>query len=315
MMDDMDVVKQPNDVLEGKSWLSFRKRIDDEILKEMDKVRFLNIYQPICDALQGGKRIRAILVLMANQVYDEPQESASDAMKVAVAIEMLHAAALVHDDIMDNSDYRRNEPTIYKKYGTDTAILAGNFLISLAFKLANSVKAKYAAGCSLYLCDICMELVDGQLLDINSFDTEDLDSYYKLIDGKTSSIISLPMKILGVINENEQLSQHLFDYAREVARILQILDDFYDAFIGDEKTSKTPGLDRLNGKKTIVDLVSNKDDLESMTRTQVKKAIQVTLAEHREAAHALLARIDTPNTQALSDLDAYVWHMLTKYTI
>lgn len=314
-MMDIEVVKQPNDVLEGITWLSFRKQIDDEIAKETDKVRSLNIYQPIFDALQGGKRIRPTLVLMANQVFGASQKSASDAMKVAVAIEMLHAAALVHDDIMDNSDYRRDEPTIYKKYGTDTAILTGNFLISLAFKLINSIKSKYAAGCSLYLCDICMELVDGQLLDINAFDTEDLDGYYKLIDGKTSSIISLPMKILGVINEDEQLSQHLFDYAREVARILQILDDFYDAFIGGEKTSKTPGLDRLNGKKTIVDLVSREDDAKSMTRTQVKKAIQVTLAEHRHTAQDLLARIDTPNPQALSDLDGYVWHMLTKYTI
>src|SRR5215467_4654743 len=96
-----------------------------------------SLYKPNEYFLQlGGKRIRPILCLMGNELFDEINE---DAWHAATAIELFHNFTLIHDDIMDNAPLRRGMETIHKKYGSNTAILAGDVMLIAAYELMNNV--------------------------------------------------------------------------------------------------------------------------------------------------------------------------------
>ena len=88
----------------------------------------------------GGKRVRPVLCLMGNELFDEIRE---DAWHVATAIELFHNFTLIHDDIMDNAPLRRGMETVHTKYGTSTALLAGDVMLVMAYEQLNQISLTY----------------------------------------------------------------------------------------------------------------------------------------------------------------------------
>src|SRR5205809_305100 len=119
-------------------------------LSETFKARFDNshfpsypatLYEPADYFLQiGGKRIRPVMCLMANELFDQISD---DAYHVALAIELFHYFTLIHDDIMDKAPLRRGMQTVHTKYGESTALLAGDVMLVVAYDYINMVKTPF----------------------------------------------------------------------------------------------------------------------------------------------------------------------------
>ncbi|CAN1227732.1 Geranylgeranyl pyrophosphate synthase, chloroplastic [Linum perenne] len=174
--------------------------------------------------LAGGKRLRPLLCIAACEMFGGEE---SLAMPIACTTEMIHVMAIIHDDLpsIDNDDLRRGNPTNHKKYGEDTAVLAGDALLSFAFERLATQTAELgsAAGAS--------GIVTGQIVDIASKGnyTVSLDELEYIHTYKTARLVEAAVvcgAILGGANEDSM--NKLRKYSRRVGLLIQIVDDILD---------------------------------------------------------------------------------------
>src|SRR5438477_12970282 len=119
-----------------------------------------SLYQSTEYFLQlGGKRVRPVLCLMGNELFDGINP---DAWNVATAIELFHNFTLIHDDIMDKAPLRRNQPTVHAKYGESTALLAGDVMLVVAYDYSNKVKTDYLHQILALFNRTAKEVCEGQ---------------------------------------------------------------------------------------------------------------------------------------------------------
>ena len=124
-----------------------------------------NLYEPIRYALAlGGKRIRPLLLLMAYNLYRDDVDSI---LSQAAGIEVYHNYSLLHDDVMDKSDLRRGKPTVYNRWGESTAILAGDAMLVMAYRLMTGSGGRYVGSVMRLFNETAMEICEGQQLDMD----------------------------------------------------------------------------------------------------------------------------------------------------
>jgi len=208
----------------------------------------------------GGKRLRPVLVLAAAELFDPPGRV--DPLPAAVAVECVHTYSLIHDDLpcMDNDDLRRGRPTCHRAFDEATALLAGDALLTHAFKLlASSYRAKPRLTASL--CDCLAEaagsgqLIGGQMLDLLHEKSADVTSAIlnEIHARKTAGMIRASLVMGGLVGgaRPPQL-EALRAAGSSLGLAFQIVDDILDA-TGDAATlGKTPGKDARAGKATFV---------------------------------------------------------------
>lgn len=200
----------------------------------------------------GGKRVRPVCVLMANELFGEIN---SDAYHVAIAIELFHNFSLIHDDIMDKAPLRRGMPTVHAKYGEPTAILAGDVMFAQAYDYLTKVKLEYVQQIIRLFNKTSKEVCEGQQLDMD-FEKEttvSLDAYLQMITLKTSVLLAASLQLgalLGGAGEGNQ--QHLYAFGKHLGIAFQVQDDYLDAFGDPEKFGKQVGGDILANKKTFL---------------------------------------------------------------
>ncbi|MDO5620830.1 MAG: polyprenyl synthetase family protein [Paracoccus sp. (in: a-proteobacteria)] len=253
-------------------------------------------------ACAGGKRLRAFLVLESARLHGVSEQAA---MPVAVAVEMLHAYSLVHDDLpsMDDDDLRRGQPTVHVKWSEATAILAGDALQTLAFEtltdpLIGPESARLALIASLAHAAGARGMVWGQALDIAA-ETADqplgLNDIIRLQGNKTGALIEFAATAGPLIAGAS--SDALHRYAAAVGLAFQIADDILDVTGDEAATGKRVGKDADAGKATFVSLLGL-DQARARSDTLVADAI-AALEPYGAAAEPLrqLARfIVTRNT-------------------
>lgn len=203
----------------------------------------------------GGKRIRPVLLLAANEMLGGERE---EALPFAIAVEMIHTYSLIHDDLpaMDNDDFRRGKPSNHKKFGEGLAILAGDGLLSLAFELCldsvngeNSLKAArilaHAAGVN--------GMVAGQAADLESErgETVSESALSFIIENKTAKMICAPLEAAAALNGGKYFSE-LSAYGEALGRMFQVTDDILDVEGEFENMGKTLGKDQKEEKLTSV---------------------------------------------------------------
>ena len=198
--------------------------------------------------LSGGKRVRPLLVTLAARMCGGEGDAAYELGK---AFEYLHAATLIHDDIIDNADTRRGKPSVYNKFGMIGAILSGDFLLSRSMKIIGDMTG--GEGLAIF-CRATEGIVDGefkQLRNANKFDMS-RSGYYDAILGKTGLLISTACHIGALYGggDKEQMDQ-LVKYGEELGYAFQMADDLLD-YLGDtKKTGKAVGNDLVEGKMTL----------------------------------------------------------------
>ncbi|SMO36517.1 polyprenyl synthetase family protein [Gracilimonas mengyeensis] len=219
----------------------------------------VSLYEPYRYALSvGGKRIRPILALVSCGLC---KGKVDDALPAALALEILHNFTLVHDDIMDSAETRRGEPSVYKKWSEDVAILSGDVMFADAYKqLAfyghseEYSKEEFAAIHDVFTQSV-ITVCEGQALDMEFVDRDSVtrDEYLEMISGKTAALISgaLEMGAIAAHASTEQREQ-LASLGVEMGLAFQIQDDLLDATANPEKFGKRPGGDIFEGKKTYL---------------------------------------------------------------
>lgn len=211
-------------------------------------------------ACQGGKRIRAFLVMESARLHGVPDNAA---LPVAAAVEALHAYSLVHDDLpaMDDDDLRRGQPTVHIRWSEATAILAGDALQTLAFDLLLAPETG-APAVQVTLARAFADavgargMVYGQMLDIAAETASEpltLDQITRLQAGKTGALIEFSA-IAGALLAGADPTP-LRDYARNLGLAFQIADDILDVTGDEAQTGKRVGKDDAAGKATFVSLL------------------------------------------------------------
>lgn len=244
----------------------FLKKLDDnkKIIEKKISTYYDKDYklaEALFYAMDSGKRIRANLYFETLKMLDH-QISELD-VDFALAIEMVHAYSLVHDDLpaMDNDDFRRGKQSMHKKFGEDIAILAGDALLNeasfLIFDIANKNSTYIKAGRYLFNHTGYKGMIDGQVLDLRHPKTYDKDYFLNVYDKKTSDLFKACIVSAALISQvDEKATKILEDYAYNLGLAYQIQDDLLENTYKDElnilnvmaKTDAIYLLDIINAK-------------------------------------------------------------------
>lgn len=220
---------------------------------EIGKMKPESLYAPVAYGMEaGGKRIRPTLLLMSAEAFGlEPEK----AMAAALAMELFHNFTLLHDDVMDNSDTRRNRPTVVKRFGADAAILSGDAMLGLAEKQLLGVEdGKYRKVAEVFV-RMSSDVYAGQALDMEFERRDDVtvEEYVEMIRLKTGALLGACAEIGGILaGVSDKAAGKLREYGENLGIAFQIEDDWLDTF-GDAATFGKPiGGDINNGKKTFL---------------------------------------------------------------
>ncbi len=200
----------------------------------------------------GGKRIRPLLVLMGNELFDEIKP---DSWAVANAIELFHNFSLIHDDIMDAAPLRRGQPTVHEKYGSHTALLAGDVMLVKAYDYLNRIDSGIARKIISCFNTTAMQVCEGQQLDMDFERKTDvsLEEYINMIALKTSVLLAGALRMGAITGgAGQRNADHLYEFGKNLGIAFQVQDDYLDAFGDPDKFGKQVGGDILSNKKTFL---------------------------------------------------------------
>ncbi len=244
------------------------KKIDERLSQLLKGKKPKSLYDPCAYVLKsGGKHLRGYLVLLATKVVGGKY---SQAYNAALSVEILHSFTLVHDDIMDNADKRRGMPALHVKYDVNTAILAGDSLIAVAYKnLLKDCKVNTVSILNTFnqsVIDVC----EGQSLDKEFEERLDvtIPEYIQMIEKKTGALIQMCCSIGGQIgNGNKEQLNALKKYGKNLGLAFQLKDDLLDIVGNTKHFGKNVGGDLVEGKKTYMllkalELANKKDKIE-----------------------------------------------------
>ncbi|MDB5205363.1 MAG: polyprenyl synthetase family protein [Flavisolibacter sp.] len=233
----------------------------------------------------GGKRVRPVMCLMGNELFDE---ISGDAWHVATAIELFHNFTLVHDDIMDKAPLRRGMQTVHTKFGESTALLAGDVMLVVAYENLNKISTAYMRRILQLFNRTAKEVCEGQQLDMDFEKTNNVDfaSYENMIALKTSVLLaaSLQMGAIlgGALDRNQNL---LYEFGKKLGLAFQVQDDYLDAFGDAEKFGKQIGGDIKANKKTFLLIHA----LETATGAQKQRLNELLLTDEESKIDEVLS--------------------------
>lgn len=233
------------------------EELSAEFKKKFDVTHFPTVPESLYTSCNyflgiGGKRVRPVMCLMGNELFDAINP---DTWNVATAIELFHNFTLIHDDIMDAAPLRRGMQTVHMKYGANTALLAGDVMLVVAYDYLNKIKAAYLPRVLALFNKTAREVCEGQQLDLEFEKKDDvsLEAYLHMIGLKTSVLLAASLQmgaILGGASEGNR--QHLYEFGKNLGIAFQIQDDYLDAFGDPEKFGKDVGGDIRQNKKTFL---------------------------------------------------------------
>ncbi len=215
-----------------------------------------SLYNPLDYIMSlSGKRIRPLLLMGAYNLF---KEDVAYSFEAGLCVEFFHNFSLLHDDIMDDADIRRGQPSVHVKYDTNSAILSGDVMLVYAYKLLEKYKASVFPLLQVFN-KTCVEVCEGQRWDMD-FECQSevaIEDYLKMIEYKTSVLIAAALKMGAIIGEASIDDQnHLYEFGKNLGIAFQIQDDYLDTFGEKAKVGKRIGGDILQKKKTYLYLKS-----------------------------------------------------------
>ncbi len=196
----------------------------------------------------GGKRVRPVLAILSARLFDVKGD---DVSTLASSVEFIHAASLVHDDVVDGADLRRGKPTAHSLWGNQVVILVGDFLYSNALRLANLLKKQSVMDA---LCTATAKMSEGELIQLSKQRSADIteEDYMRIIQGKTAILISAACRGGAVIgNATQEEQDALGTFGMKFGFAFQMADDILDYMAEEKAFGKTLGKDLEEGKITI----------------------------------------------------------------
>ena len=211
------------------------------------------LYAPFVYAMSnGGKRLRPTLLLAA---YDLYSDDLAPALPAAAAVEVFHNFTLLHDDVMDNAAVRRGRPSVFAKWGLNTALLSGDVMLIAAYKLLQRSPAHLLPRLLDVFNTMAVQVCEGQQYDMDFESRAKISvvEYMRMIELKTSALLGGAVTLGAVLGgASDEDCRNLERYAVEMGMAFQLQDDLLDCY-GDEKLlGKRIGGDILEGKKTFL---------------------------------------------------------------
>lgn len=208
----------------------------------------------------GGKRLRPSLTFLCGHLLGAGEEQA---LQVALAVELLHSASLLHDDLIDDADTRRGSEAAFRRYGNVVSVMSGDFMLAKVLGLlARSDSARFTELMAHTAAAIC----EGEVLQFQVASLQDYSfgNYRRIIEGKTAALIATACQGVGVLaGASEEQLAALGSYGMAYGRAFQMQDDYLD-LLGHESTLGKPvGGDLREGKATypvLVLLIEDKSD-------------------------------------------------------
>lgn len=194
-----------------------------------------------------GKQIRPMLVILSSKLFGEISQATLDA---AVAVELLHSASLIHDDVVDESPARRGRRSVNSIWDNRVSVLVGDYFVSCALKAAIATGDNSIVN---IIAELGKELARGEIDQIETADSHVIDEekYYKVINQKTASLFSSCMKMGAISNgASDEEVKILSGFGEKLGLCFQIKDDIFDYFTN-EKLGKPTGSDLAEGKVSL----------------------------------------------------------------
>jgi geranylgeranyl diphosphate synthase type II len=200
----------------------------------------------------GGKRIRPVLCMMANELFDAINP---DTWNAAIAIELFHNFTLIHDDIMDNAPLRRGKATVHEKFGSSTALLTGDVMMVAAYESLSKISPNHITSIIRLFNKTASQVCEGQQLDMDyeKLEKVSLKEYLQMITLKTSVLLAASLKMGALLGGALERNQNLvYEFGKNLGLAFQVQDDYLDAFGDPDKFGKKTGGDITANKKTFL---------------------------------------------------------------
>jgi octaprenyl-diphosphate synthase len=218
----------------------------------------------------GGKRIRPFLAILSARLFDYSGDKVGE---LACSVECIHAASLLHDDVVDGAHLRRGKPAAHSLWSNQVVILVGDFLYANALRLANLLKSQKIMDA---LCTATAKMSEGELIQLSKKGSPDMseDDYMKIIRGKTAILMSAACEGGAVLGKgtDEQI-EALSTFGLKFGYAFQIADDILDYMAEEETLGKSLGKDLEEGKITLP-LIFLLRDAEDEEADQIKEIVR-----------------------------------------
>jgi len=201
------------------------KKINNALDSELNLYSESEFKEPLKYALYGGKRIRPIILLLSSECAGKIDDNI---LAAACAIEFLHTESVIHDDIIDNETLRRQKDPFYIKYGYNTSVLTGDFVLGLILNIASRINNPRV---TKNLATTAMMMSEGEIIEGRLETSEDVtfDDYIKVIEYKTAIAFETATRLGAIISGGtEKEIEALADYGKNIGIAYQIRDDLHD---------------------------------------------------------------------------------------
>lgn len=279
----------------------------------------------------GGKRVRPALTILSNYAVGG-DASQFNSIRMAAVMEFLHTATLVHDDIIDNAETRRNRPSINSRFGNQTAVLMGDWLYMSAFETSLQERSLPVLD---ILTNVTRKMTEGELLQLTLLGRTDVseEQYLDILQRKTAYLFSACCEIGAILGGAQPEQQSVLrEYGMNLGTAFQLVDDLLDFTATDEALGKPAGVDLLEGKLTLpliyllasdtasaraaVKTIMHEGNYEKVSRAELLSAVERTGAlerarerayEYAEAARSALESLpDSKYSDALYSIPTYI---------
>lgn len=250
-----------------------------------------SLYAPIKYVLSmGGKRIRPTLMLLAYNLFkDDPEKILSS----ACALETYHNYTLLHDDLMDNADVRRGQPTVHKKWNANLAVLSGDSMLVLAYQRMTECDSHLAEVLRLFT-ETALEIGEGQQMDMEFETRNDVreEEYIEMIRLKTSVLLACAMKIGALLADAPaDDADNLYRFGEKIGLAFQLQDDYLDVYGDQAVFGKAIGGDIVSNKKTYM-LINAFNRADNAQRAELERWIRATDFDRQEKVKAVTGLYD-----------------------
>lgn len=250
-----------------------------------------SLYAPIKYVLSmGGKRIRPTLMLLAYNLFkDDPEKILSS----ACALETYHNYTLLHDDLMDNADVRRGQPTVHKKWNANLAVLSGDSMLVLAYQRMTECDSHLAEVLHLFT-ETALEIGEGQQMDMEFETRNDVceEEYIEMIRLKTSVLLACAMKIGALLADAPaDDADNLYRFGEKIGLAFQLQDDYLDVYGDPAVFGKAIGGDIVSNKKTYM-LINAFNRADNAQRAELERWIRATDFDRRKKVKAVTGLYD-----------------------
>ena len=220
----------------------------------------------------GGKRVRPALTLLSNYAVGGDGGS-YNSIRMAAVMEFLHTATLVHDDVIDNAETRRNRPTVNARFGNQTAVLMGDWLYMSAFETS---LAERSLAILDVLTAVTRKMTEGELVQLTLLDRTDIseEQYLDVLQRKTAYLFSACCEVGAILaGASHEQRAALRDYGMNLGTAFQLIDDLLDFTANGVTLGKAAGVDLLEGKLTLplIYLLQRDDSAREMVQTVINE--------------------------------------------